>query len=1010
MKNILLIFYLSAVWQLSAQYIPRQAMSSAGGMASGNGYMIGWTIGQTGTNTLQSGSNILVQGFQQADPDSIASLNTGGGGNGNNNGNGGNNAFVPSLNRDVIGSAGVTSIGNGYNLCWTVGEANILTIGANPLLTQGFHQPDDSTQSPNGNANNNNYGLGNFGSGGNGQSFTYNSSGQLVNQTVAGTSPMPTNATPANQANCMGLTVTLSVTGNANATFNWYNQQAGGTLLGTGNTFITPPLTINTTYYVEAVVNGCPSDRVPIPVTVSPCLTTNAVATGPHCAGSTISIPFTAVGSSNPVNIFSAELSNASGSFSSPVIIGTLNGTTSGTIVAQIPPNTPAGSGYRVRVTSSSPASVGLDNGADITITAPNFTPTTTVNRTSICIGGSATFTNTFIGTPTPYTRQWQVSTDNITYSNVSGATSGTYTATFNTAGTYYYRIAVIKSGQCSGYSNAIAVTVVPDPSVTITGGATYCGSGATTFMANPVYGVGTNTLKWQISTNNATWTNVSNATNPTYTTPTLTGTRYYRAVVTSSGNGCNTGVSNVGVITVNPNPALVANPTSSTICIGGVRTLQISGATAYVWSPATGLNSTTGSSVTASPTTTTTYTILGTNTATGCNSTITTTVNVVPDAFISSITGNLSLCSGGSTLLTANITGGNGTCNVTWQSSTNGTTWTTINIPNTTTAYVGTTYQTPNLTANRYYRARVTGCTGIGCGASGYSSSVMVAVTPDPVITISSSATNVCNNGSVNLNATVTGGLGSCPITWQLSTNGTTWSNTGGNSASLAVYSITSTRYYRAIINCNGVGCSIDTSNTLTLNVVANPTVTLTGGGTYSSGSPVTLTVNVSGGSGVCTYSWFTRPNAQSPFTLISGVNTATYSFTASATAQYRVQAFCNSCASVYSNIPTVTVTPPSRYANPELQTSNSESLTAFSLYPNPASEKITLEGKGLQDGTFSILLMDMMGKTVGEWEEKTEVPDWSGEFDISLLSIGIYYYRIKQGNFEQMIKFVKE
>lgn len=54
-------------------------------------------------------------------------------------------------------------------------------------------------------------------------------------------------------------------------------------------------------------------------------------------------------------NIFTAELSDASGDFSSPTILGSLTGTSSGTISATVPGGIPAGSGYRIRVTSSLP-------------------------------------------------------------------------------------------------------------------------------------------------------------------------------------------------------------------------------------------------------------------------------------------------------------------------------------------------------------------------------------------------------------------------------------------------------------------------------------------------------------------------------------------------------------------------------------------------------------------------------------------------------------------------------
>lgn len=82
------------------------------------------------------------------------------------------------------------------------------------------------------------------------------------------------------------------------------------------------------------------------------------------------SIPFSAMGSYAGGNVFKAELSNALGSFAAPIIIGTLNSTSNGnqTINATIPLGTAVGSGYRIRVTSSSPASIGTDNGLDIGI------------------------------------------------------------------------------------------------------------------------------------------------------------------------------------------------------------------------------------------------------------------------------------------------------------------------------------------------------------------------------------------------------------------------------------------------------------------------------------------------------------------------------------------------------------------------------------------------------------------------------------------------------------------
>ena len=76
--------------------------------------------------------------------------------------------------------------------------------------------------------------------------------------------------------------------------------------------------------------------------------------------------------------------------------------------------------------------------------------------------------------------------------------------------------------------------------------------------------------------------------------------------------------------VTVNPNPTITIN--SPTICAGDPATLTASGANSYNWSG--GLGS--GNPVTASPATTTTYTVTGT-TALGCVNTASTVVTVNP-------------------------------------------------------------------------------------------------------------------------------------------------------------------------------------------------------------------------------------------------------------------------------------------------------------------------------------------------------------------------------------------
>lgn len=72
-------------------------------------------------------------------------------------------------------------------------------------------------------------------------------------------------------------------------------------------------------------------------------------------------------------------------------------------------------------------------------------------------------------------------------------------------------------------------------------------------------------------------------------------------------------------------------NCSTDPVCEGGSVVLNASGTSNYSWSPATGLNSTTGSSVTANPTSTTTYTVVDANDV-GCSIPASITVIVNPN------------------------------------------------------------------------------------------------------------------------------------------------------------------------------------------------------------------------------------------------------------------------------------------------------------------------------------------------------------------------------------------
>lgn len=94
-----------------------------------------------------------------------------------------------------------------------------------------------------------------------------------------------------------------------------------------------------------------------------------SVSPAEYCAGAPATVDYSPFGGLwTAGNVFTAQLSDASGSFDSPVTIGALESQTAGTINATIPSGATDGIHYRVRVSGSLPSITGYKNSEDITI------------------------------------------------------------------------------------------------------------------------------------------------------------------------------------------------------------------------------------------------------------------------------------------------------------------------------------------------------------------------------------------------------------------------------------------------------------------------------------------------------------------------------------------------------------------------------------------------------------------------------------------------------------------
>ncbi len=182
-------------------------------------------------------------------------------------------------------------------------------------------------------------------------------------------------------------------------------------------------------------------------------ITTANVTGGPFCSGSAVDVSFTLAGSAQPGNVFTVQLSNATGSFNAPVSIGTIAGTNDGMINALLPLSTATGSGYRVRVVSSSPLIIGEPTAQTFEITQTPDAPAASVNGVA-CEGEQVTLNATGVsGADYSWTGPSNFSSNqqNPELDNLSSANEG------------QYFVAATVNG-CTGTEGTLTLTVNPNP------------------------------------------------------------------------------------------------------------------------------------------------------------------------------------------------------------------------------------------------------------------------------------------------------------------------------------------------------------------------------------------------------------------------------------------------------------------------------------------------------------------------------------------------------------------
>ena len=513
----------------------------------------------------------------------------------------------------------------------------------------------------------------------------------------------------------------------------------------------------------------------------------------------------------------------------------------------------------------------------------------------------------------------------------------------------YSYRCAVwVTGGNCLDTSySSYTLNVIAQPSITQQPTATQiiCTTGTANFNVSATATGGTPTYQWQYN-NAGIWGNVVNGTpsGSTYTNPTTnsfgvsgignTGSYQFRCIVSAIGNGCQPATSSTATVTVVNQPlAVTPSITNAEVCIGGstvvteLPTAFGTGNVAYQWQYSA--NGTTWNGVTNNTPTGATYnatdsllSIFGIVTpstyyyrcnvapsGSGCiavNSALATLTIVSQPAVITAPVNTAPICIGGTTGLNISASGGTPAITYQWQYD-NGGTWANVsnNLP------TGSIYSNSNTdslilngigtSGNNYQYRCLISALGSGC-TSALSNSATVTVGPQAIATTPLVINDtICIGGFIVLKETPTAmGAGTLMYQWQYSPNGSTWANVTNSIPTNATYnaiadSVTitdisgaGTPQYRVQISPSGSGCVTQTSNGVTTNILADPSVSTpafdpvicTGGANNAS-------VIVTGGHGISSYQWQYSTSVNGPWSSVANNTPSGAAYTGATSSQ---------------------------------------------------------------------------------------------------------------------------
>ncbi|MBK7212006.1 MAG: HYR domain-containing protein [Bacteroidales bacterium] len=593
-----------------------------------------------------------------------------------------------------------------------------------------------------------------------------NSCGNGPSQSIAVTIQTSTPAQPApitgNTAPCAGTTVTYSTVNVSGVTYTWSLPAGWSIQSGQGTNSISVTVGPNSGTISVSLFNTCGgglSRNLAVSVVSAiPAASSPISGNNPVCAGS-VQV-YSVLNTANTTFTWTVPadwtISSGQGTNSLTVNVGASSGS-----ISVIPSNscgTATGSTLAVQVQAAIPAQPSPISG--------NLNP---------CEASTQIYNVTSVS---GVEYSWSLP---VGWSIISGQGSNEIQVT---VGSQSGVIQVVPSNSCgTGSSVSISVTVSPLPTATgvISGITPVCEGTSQTYSVVPVLGI---TYTWATPSD---W--IINSGQGTSSITSTIGALTGDVVVTPS-NSCGNGPSSVYSVVVNLLPLAVTGP-NSTICEGA--SIQLGAAAVpgntYSWTSVPAGFTSSISNPVVTPAVSTEYTLVETNTTSGCSQTHSAliTLNQVINVTVNPVSQLQTICSGTATNigLTSNITGTVFTWNAVLSSGSN-TTFNTNGSGNQISEIITNT-SSLNSTVIYHITATADVCTN---------TSTDVTVTIQPVPIVSNQSKNLCSDVAIAMN------LGS-------STNG----------VSASTYNITS-------INSNGLTASAGnpvTGNGFTSTVIAD-------------------------------------------------------------------------------------------------------------------------------------------------------------------------------------------